>query len=295
MNVAPGTTYEAVIDWGTTGATIGMRVIDNAGATTVSRVTGFTEYPAGSGIYARTGNTAPSAAGQYTLVYDDDGGTAAVGHVATEDLFVTYTAVSANTGSIYATRAELKAALQLSNQSYADDDIDRACAAASRAIDNNTNRIFYSVDETRYYSPDARDNALDIIDVQSISEFAVDIAGDGSFSTTWTEGTDFDLEPFNPSNGAPYEAVRIRRQSGQRWPFYPRSVKVTGTFGWAAIPDPVNQYAIILASKLLKRTREAPFGVLAFGIDAPFGMHIARSDPDFNFILGDYVKVNYGA
>jgi len=34
MQVAPSATYEASIDWGTTGATIGMRVVDNAGTTT---------------------------------------------------------------------------------------------------------------------------------------------------------------------------------------------------------------------------------------------------------------------
>ena len=80
MNVAPGATYEAVIDWGATGQTLGLRVIDNAGATTVARLTtNITEYPAGSGIYARTGNTAPSTAGQYTLVWDD--GSATPGHV----------------------------------------------------------------------------------------------------------------------------------------------------------------------------------------------------------------------
>lgn len=64
MNVAPGATYEAVIDWGTSGATLGMRVIDNAGATSVARLTtSIVEYPSGSGIYARTGNVAPSTAG----------------------------------------------------------------------------------------------------------------------------------------------------------------------------------------------------------------------------------------
>lgn len=88
ITAAPSSTYEAVVDWGATGATIGMRVLDNAGATAVARVTGFTELPAGSGIYYRGNNTAPATTGQYTLVYDDDGGTAAVGHVAIEELIV---------------------------------------------------------------------------------------------------------------------------------------------------------------------------------------------------------------
>lgn len=296
MNVAPGATYEAVVTWGTTGATLGMRVIDNAGSTTVSRVTGFTEYPAGSGIYARTGNTAPSTAGDYTLVFDDDGGTAAVGHVATDELTVTYTAVSTSTGSIYATPTELKAALQLTSQTYADGDITRACAAASRAIDNKTGRFYYSASETRYYTPDRFDNALDIIDIQSVSSLTIDTAGNNTFSTSWTEHTDYDLEPFNAAAvGKPFERVRLRSNAGRIWPNYQRSVKVIGTFGWASVPDPVNQYAIILASKLLKRTREAPFGVLSFGLDEPTAIRIARNDPDFELLLGNYVKTTPGA
>lgn len=114
MNVRPEATYEAVIDWGATGATIGMRVVDNAGATTVARVTGFTEYPAGSGVYYRGGNTAPDTAGQYTLVFDDDGGTAAVGHVATDDLIVAYSSLpDPLTGPTYATADELFVALNI--------------------------------------------------------------------------------------------------------------------------------------------------------------------------------------
>ncbi len=109
MFVLPGDTYEAVADWGTTGATLGMRVVDNAGATTVARVTGFTEYPSGSGIYYRDGNLAPTDEGQYSLVFDDDGGTAATGHVAVDELVVTSSIVVPDTpvGSIYATVDEM--------------------------------------------------------------------------------------------------------------------------------------------------------------------------------------------
>lgn len=121
MNITPGETYEAVADWGTSGATLGMRVVDNEGATTVARVTGFTEYPAGSGIYYLAGNLAPTDEGQYTLVFDDDGGTAAVGHVATDDLVVTSSIVVPDTpvGSIYATVDELARLLKINTPTAA--------------------------------------------------------------------------------------------------------------------------------------------------------------------------------
>jgi len=88
----PGATDDLTIDWGATGATIGVRVLDGQGATTIARTTGFSEYPAGSGVYQLDAFTFPDDRGTYTLLYDDDGGTAAVGHVATEELIITSSA-----------------------------------------------------------------------------------------------------------------------------------------------------------------------------------------------------------
>lgn len=71
--------------------TLGLRVLDNQGATAVARLaTSVTEQPAGSGVYVRTGNVAPLTQGQYTLLWDD--GAVTPGHVATEELNITYTA-----------------------------------------------------------------------------------------------------------------------------------------------------------------------------------------------------------
>ncbi len=147
MYVAPGDTYEAVVDWGATGATIGMRVTDNAGATTVARVTGFTEYPAGSGVYYRAGNTAPTDEGQYSLVFDDDGGTAAVGHVAVDELNVTTSIVVPDepSGSIYATVDELARLLKLNNPTAAQTAaMQRVLLMATGEIDSEVDR---SVDD----------------------------------------------------------------------------------------------------------------------------------------------------
>ncbi len=144
MNITPGAAYEAVVDWGETGATIGMIVVDNEGATTVARVTGFTEYPAGSGIYYRAGNTAPTDEGQYNLIFDDDGGTAAVGHVATDDLNVTSSIVVPDTpvGSIYATVDELARLLKIPNPTAAQ------TAAMQRVLLMATGEIDAEVDRS---------------------------------------------------------------------------------------------------------------------------------------------------
>jgi len=197
--------------------------------------------------------------------------------------------------TLYCTRDELKKALSLDTQTYADADIDRACASASRAIDNRLNRFFYPDTTTRYYTPNSLDTGLDVVDVQTISSLTVDTAGNGTFSTTWVQDTDFLLEPFNAAiTGRPYELVRIKWNSGRTWPNYQKSVKIQGTFGWAAVPDPVNQYAMILASKLLDRAKKSPYGVLSFGLDQPLAIRISRNDPDFELLLGDYDKTNPG-
>lgn len=92
MNVAPSSTFEAVADLGATGLTPGVRILDNAGATTTARTTaGISEYPAGSGIYHKT-LTAPAVAGQYTIAWDNGSQTA--GNFATEDLLVTSNAAA---------------------------------------------------------------------------------------------------------------------------------------------------------------------------------------------------------
>lgn len=91
MNVSPSSTFEAVASGFASGltGTIGVRILDNAGATTTARVTaGIAEYPASSGVYYVT-LTAPSTAGQYTILWDN--GTATPGNIATEDLVVAET------------------------------------------------------------------------------------------------------------------------------------------------------------------------------------------------------------
>jgi len=131
----PSSTYEAVVQGFDTGlaGTVGVRLIDNQGATTVARTTtGITESIAGSGIYTAT-LTAPATAGQYTIVWDD--GSVAPAHVATEDLTVTYEppASPAPAGGDLTTRDAVKARMG-TGDSHRDDEIDVAISDASALI-----------------------------------------------------------------------------------------------------------------------------------------------------------------
>jgi hypothetical protein len=70
---------------------------------------------------------------------------------------------------------------------------------------------------------------------------------------------------------------------------FPRSVRVTGQFGWSEVPEAVKSATVILATKLVRRAREAPFGVVSIGLDGG-AMRIARTDPDVMFLLGEYIQ-----
>ena len=114
MRVKPGSTHDLFEEWGVTGATLGVRLDDNQGATSVARTTGFVESPAGSGIYYLSEFTFPDDAGDYVLVFNDDGTTYDAAHVSTRAVVVTSSVPSSDfDGDTYATVDELMAELKI--------------------------------------------------------------------------------------------------------------------------------------------------------------------------------------
>jgi hypothetical protein len=287
VTAAPSASFEAVAAGFATGlvGTIGVRLIDNAGNTTTARATaGITEYPAGSGIYAKT-MTAPAVAGQYTLVWDN--GATTPGNVATEDLVVTSTtSYTAPSGTDYISSSDLKTTLGITVATY-DTDIATAVAAASRGIDGATNRRFWADTGTanvRYYQGSETSRTLTIDDLVSVTELATDTSGDNTFADVLVNNTDFTLEPLNAAaeNPArPYTLVRLHVGSSAYWPIYPRSVRITGKFGWPAVPSEIVRATTILATKLFKR-QESPFGIVTAGVDDITAMRIATGAPTGN-------------
>jgi hypothetical protein len=198
--------------------------------------------------------------------------------------------------NVYLTLAQLKATLDMTGTSFADADVTLAMGAASRAVDEITGRRFWldaDATKVRYYTPHSF-RLLQIDDLTQLASVAVDRGGTGTYTETWTQGVDFVLEPFNaPAENPqrPYETLRVRLLSG-RWfpPYIERSVQVTGQFGWPAVPDDVTAACGILASTLLRRSREAPFGIVMAGIDSTAAMRIGRTDPQVYMLLRDYTR-----
>jgi hypothetical protein len=191
----------------------------------------------------------------------------------------------------YITPDQIKDTLTLAGTSYADQDAARAVNAASRAIDELCNRRFYQDPDSaqaRYYTPDSP-VLLEIDDLVQITSVQSDDNGDGTFENTWTLNTDYLLEPFNaPADlePQPYRWIRAHPLGHFTLPPWPRSVQVTGMFGWPEIPATIEQATLLIAVRLLTVVRSAPLGIIAFEGGA---IRIARADPTVMQLIGDYI------
>ena len=162
----------------------------------------------------------------------------------------------------YATLAELKSSLTITDTS---DDalLELAITSTSRMIDDFTGRFFYANGTSqspviRYYTPnDPWSLAVD--DFVSISEIATDDNFNQTWSTVWAT-SDFMVEPINnPRRGWPY--TRLLATGRYVWPYYlPQACKITGVWGWPAVPSEVNQACILQSARIFVR-KQSPFGI----------------------------------
>ena len=205
----------------------------------------------------------------------------------------------------YATLTDIKATLTLTGETFADADLRLGLTAASRAIDNICERRFWlDTDATtvRYYTPTRRDarRILEIDDLVTFAALDTDNDGDGVFENSWTLYTDFVLEPLNGAeDGLPYTLIRALPQGTHMFPggprgimpggVIPRSVRVTGQFGWSSVPDEIQQATVILAGRLTRRSREAPFGLIGFAMETGTNVaSLSRTDPDVMMLLAPF-------
>jgi hypothetical protein len=140
-----------------------------------------------------------------------------------------------------------------------------AVTSASRLIDSMTGRNFgVTTSAARYFDP-LDGYCVPIDDAATVTAVATDDGATGLYATSWAT-TDWQAQPVGgiaPSGltGWPYRAVVA--VSGRTFSkgFNNRPVvKVTGTWGWAAVPSDVAMACLMLASEMFKAAREAPFG-----------------------------------
>jgi len=179
-------------------------------------------------------------------------------------------------GNEYISVAELKETLSLGSTTFADADLSRAVVAASRAVDGITGTQFYlgTPGETRKYTAVSDSYLLidDATTITSVSALGTALVADTAYYKV----------------GTPTSVLRTL--NGYTFPRnYAQGVSVTGTFGWASPPADVKMATAILASRLLKRSREAAFGVIGFDLEGG-AVRIPGNDPDVQRLLAPYTR-----
>lgn len=208
-------------------------------------------------------------------------------------------AVAASTsvalGQSYLSVDEFK--LRSRSSSAANDDaIEAVLLSASRSIDGYCGRTFGQSAEPESRLVDCWSwyggrPCFEIGDVVSIDEIASD-NGSGSYASVWDVGT-YRLAPLNAAaKGRPYTEIVPYSSLGDRWwpgwtftPNYP--VRLTGIFGWPAVPAPVKEVCFLTANRL-KSLFDAPFGVSGGGEMGSLNMTGALT-PIMKEMLNPYV------
>jgi hypothetical protein len=191
----------------------------------------------------------------------------------------------------YATLAQVKAGLRITD-SVDDTLLEMAVESASRAIDSYCNRVFYSTGTAviRYYSP--QDSYLcDIDDLVSLTSLYTNSdETQSSYNILWTS-EDRQLEPLNGlADGQPTPFTRIRAIGDYTFQTLngEASVKVTGVFGYSAVPIAITQATVIQASRIYKRL-DSPLGIISGELGT---MRVGtRLDPDVAQLVDGFRKV----
>jgi hypothetical protein len=164
--------------------------------------------------------------------------------------------------------------------------------AASRTIDSDCARFFYksATDETRYYTAELSDKLFLSDDLVSITELATDGDNDRTWAEIWSATADYDLVPYNAAAiGDPYTAIEMIDTGAYTFPHYRKGVKITGVFGYPAVPKKITQACILLSSRLFKRL-STPLGVASMAAMGEVQISIKDKDPDYWHLIREFMR-----
>jgi hypothetical protein len=189
----------------------------------------------------------------------------------------------------YVTLEELKGQLQIEpSDTSRDADLNRARASASRSIDKLTGRRFWLDPDpvARTFNPRGRivrDDDGELFLVDDIGSTAGLVVESGS-GTSWSTVTSYETSPDNAlADGQPITG--LRRVLGS-WGTATSRLRVTARFGWPAVPDDINQAALLQATRLFKR-KDSPEGIIG---SAEWGVrNLSRRDPDVWALIEPYI------
>lgn len=171
-----------------------------------------------------------------------------------------------------------------------------AITAASRTVDAICRRPgiggavggFYNIAAaTATFRPPEGWEPADIGDWAAVG--TAQISNDGGVTWDSLTAADYQLEPLNAALvGRSYTAIRRHLVA---WPadrlYYGRPcLRIIGTYGWASVPDEVEQATRLLTVRWWKR-KDSPLGVQGFA-DMP-AMYVRGSDPDVERLLAPFM------
>ena len=191
--------------------------------------------------------------------------------------------------NVYTTLADVRNSLQIED-SIDDAEIEAAILAASRMIDDYCQRFFYqegslAFPATRYYTA-VSPWYLETDDIVQITELACDPDFNQSYAQIWNTTTpplDVMYEPVNnPQKGWPY--TRVLAIGSYVFPyFFPRTVRISGIFGFPEVPYEVQLACKLQAARLFIR-KQSPFGI-AGSVELGTVRLNSRLDPDVEMLL----------
>ena len=189
----------------------------------------------------------------------------------------------------YTSLNDLKTYLGMSG-STDDARLELAIEAASRAIDSECSRQFFTTSYTRYFETDDPLRCDLDDDLQTVTSIAYDSTGKRDYIVL--AGTDYELDP----EVAPYRVIHIAPGSSVAFPVEQRrGVRVIGLWGYCAAgsqPQAITRACMILATRYFKR-KDAPFGVV--GTPELGFMRVTARDPEIRALLNPYRRYEMGA
>lgn len=174
-----------------------------------------------------------------------------------------------------------------------DDNVDDAqltlaISAASRAVDNHTNRQFgvVAATEQRIYTAEwDRRRCRWIVEIDDLMNDTITVTVAAGEITAYT------LEPVNAAQqGKPWTHLVVDPDS----PVTPtrsteHGVTIDAVWGWAAVPEPIEQATLLQASRFHSR-RFSPYGVAGSPELGSEMRLLARVDPDVAVALSPFVR-----
>jgi hypothetical protein len=174
------------------------------------------------------------------------------------------------------------------DEAVEDFELGLAVTAASRAVDDATNRQFGKVaaPQERFYTGKVNYRRgrwyASIDDLTDTTGLVVSING--------TAVTSYTFEPVNAlAEGKAYERIVFGTDAEASPDGFEPDISITASWGWSAVPDTIKEATLLQGSRFFAR-RESPYGVAGSPSIGSEVRLLARADPDVAVMVHDYIR-----